>query len=160
MPLCRVLVVDDNTAIHRDIKRVLDAVDSAAVGQKLADDPLAEPSSERVAPQFELTFASSGEEAIGAVRSAVAQKRPFHIALVDMRMPGLDGLATVEKLWTLQSDLQVAFSSAYMDHTWHSVMNRLQRPGLRLIPKPWTGSGIVAILHELRDRSRGRTTRI
>ena len=154
MAPCRVLVVDDNTDIHRDFKRIVDTVDNAAAWSRLASDPLAEPASGRAEPQFELSFAASGEAAVNAVRSAVTLKRPFHVAIVDMRMPGLDGLATVEKLWTLQSDLQVAFSSAYMDYSWNSVIARLKRPGLRLVPKPWTASEIIAVLHEMRDRVR------
>jgi hypothetical protein len=76
-----------------------------------------------------------------------------------MRMPGLDGLATVEKLWQLQPHLEVAFSSAYMDHSWNSVIERLRRPGLRMVPKPWKGSDIIAVLHELRGRMRTRSLR-
>ena len=157
---CRILVVDDNTDIHRDFKRVIDTVNNAASWSQLANDPLAEQQPiSSVEPQFEFTSVTSGEAAVNAVRSAIARKRPFHVAIVDMRMPGLDGLATVEKLWTLQSDLQVAFSSAYMDYSWNSVITRLKRPGLRLVPKPWTGSEIIAILHELRDRIRTRAPR-
>lgn len=157
MSVCRVLVVDDNPDIHRDFKRLVDALDSSAAWSRLASDPLADEPASSVTPKFELGFASSGEAAISAVRAAMALGRPFHVAIVDMRMPGLDGVATVEKLWKLQTDLQVAFSSAYMDYSWNSVIARLKRPGLRLVPKPWTGSDIIAILYELRDRARGRT---
>jgi YesN/AraC family two-component response regulator len=74
-------------------------------------------------------------------------------------MPGCDGVETVEKLWKVQPDLEVAFSSAYMDYSWGDVTERLRRPGLRFVPKPWSGSQILAVLHELRARVRARKLR-
>jgi hypothetical protein len=62
-------------------------------------------------------------------------------------------------MWLIQTDLEVAFSSAYMDHSWGDVTARLGRPGLRSVPKPCTGSQILAVLHELRGRARERTLR-
>jgi hypothetical protein len=46
-----------------------------------------------------------------------------------------------------------------MDHSWNDVTARLGRPGLRSVPKPWTGSQILAVLHELRGRVRDRMLR-
>ena len=89
--------------------------------------------------------------------AAVAREQRFHVAFVDMRMPGWDGLATIEQLWRVQPELEVAISSAYMDHSWNTITERLQRPGLRLVPKPWKGSEILAALHELRSRARRRS---
>jgi two-component system, NtrC family, sensor kinase len=156
MFVCRVLVVDDNTHIHRDFKKIVDTVDNSGVW---GADPLG-PSSMPRLPAFELSSATSGEAAIDMVSAAAVAKRAFHVAFVDMRMPGCDGLTTVEKLWLIQPELEVAFSSAYMDHSWSDVTARLGRPGLRSVPKPWTGSQVLAVLHELRGRARDRTLRI
>jgi CheY-like chemotaxis protein len=158
MPPCRVLIVDDNTHIHRDFQKIVDTLESTSWSLLIVDPLGPEPPSQRT-PEFELGFAESGEAALRMVGSAVSAGQPFQIAFVDMRMPGLDGLATVEKLWQLQPHLEVAFSSAYMDHSWNSVIERLRRPGLRMVPKPWKGSDIIAVLHELRGRMRTRSLR-
>jgi len=156
----RVLVVDDNTHIHRDFKRVVDTVTRASSWSEVTPDPLGRTASIRPPPvDLEVAFAESGQSAVELVSAALAARQPFHIAFVDMRMPGMDGLATVEQLWQSQPDLEVAFSSAYMDYSWNQVIERLQRPGLRLVPKPWTGSKILAAIHELRGRVRDRGSR-
>jgi CheY-like chemotaxis protein len=156
MSLCRVLVIDDNTHIHRDFRKIVDTVESAAAWSALALDPLRASLPPR-ARDFEVTCAESGEIALRLVTAAVAREQRFHVAFVDMRMPGWDGLATIEQLWRVQPELEVAISSAYMDHSWNTITERLQRPGLRLVPKPWKGSEILAALHELRSRARRRS---
>jgi CheY-like chemotaxis protein len=158
MPLCRVLVIDDNTHIHRDFRKIVDTVESATAWSAMARDPLSASMPPR-ARDFDVTCTDSGESALRLVTSAVARGEPFHVAFVDMRMPGWDGLATIEQLWRVQPELEVAISSAYMDHAWNTIIDRLQRPGLRLVPKPWKGSDVVAALHELRGRARKHAPR-
>lgn len=158
MSLCRVLVIDDNTHIHRDFRKIVDTVESAAAWSALARDPLSASLPPR-ARDFEVTCTDSGESALSLVTAAVARGQRFHVAFVDMRMPGWDGLATIEQLWRVQPELEVAISSAYMDHSWGAITERLRRPGLRLVPKPWKGSEILAALHELRGRARKQQPR-
>jgi CheY-like chemotaxis protein len=154
MEACRILVVDDNQNIHRDFRKIIElagaGISLVVLERNVLGDvvPPPEPS------EFELAFAISGEAAAALVKSAVASARPFAMAFVDMRMPGWDGLETAEQLWKLQSDLAVAFTSAYMDYSWNEVIERLKRPGLRFVPKPWSGSQILAVVHELRARAR------
>jgi CheY-like chemotaxis protein len=157
MPLCRVLVVDDNTHIHRDFRKIVDTVESAAAWSALARDPLT--SAPPRAREFDVTCTDSGESALRLVSAALARDQRFHVAFVDMRMPGWDGLATIEQLWRVQPELEVAISSAFMDHSWSAITERLRRPGLRLVPKPWKGSEILATLHELRGRARKQPPR-
>lgn len=158
MTLCRVLVIDDNTHIHRDFRKIVDTVESSTSWAALAEDPLA---IEARAParQFEVTFVESGDAALRVVKATVMSEQRFHVAFVDMRMPGWDGLETIERLWRVQPDLEVAISSAYMDYSWGAITERLRRPGLRLVPKPWKGGEILAALHELRGRARERNVR-
>jgi CheY-like chemotaxis protein len=158
MSTYRILVVDDNPNIHKDFRRIVAAVARSAPAR--GADVLGVESAPPSTSDFEVTCAVSGEDAAALVADASDAGRPFSMAFVDMRMPGWDGLETVEKLWRLQPDLEVAFSSAYMDYSWNDVTQRLRRPGLRFVPKPWTGSQILAVLHELRMRARERVSPI
>jgi two-component system, NtrC family, sensor kinase len=154
MTTCRILVVDDNVGIHRDFAKIVAAVTVNALvpGRDVLAASLPPPRP----PEYELCSVESGEAALAELKKACEAARPFAIAFVDMRMPGCDGIETVEKLLKLQPDLEIAFSSAYMDYSWSEVTERLRRPGLRFVPKPWTGSQILAVLHELRARVLGR----
>ena len=60
MFVCRVLVVDDNTHIHRDFKKIVDTVDSSGVWGAMAADPLGSSLAPRP-PAFEVSSAQSGE---------------------------------------------------------------------------------------------------
>jgi CheY-like chemotaxis protein len=149
----RILVVDDNTAIHRDFQKILVGGDNRAELDELEQDLFGESSSSKAPKQYSLTCAESGQEALKLLQRACQQGKPFALAFVDMRMPGWDGIETVAQLLRVQPDLQVAICSAYMDYSWHEVISRLNRPGLRLLRKPWTSGEVLGLVHELCGRA-------
>jgi len=106
-----------------------------------------------VSKQYVVTCAESGQEALKLVQRATHNGKPFTMAFVDMRMPGWDGIETITQLFQVQPDLQVAICSAYMDYSWHDVLSPLQRPGLRLLRKPWTSGEVLSPVHELAARA-------
>jgi len=74
---CRALVVDDSFDARAAIVDMLQSL------------------------TFEVAEASSGYEAIDAVRSAAIEGRPFDIVYVDWRMPGMDGIDTAARIRSL-----------------------------------------------------------
>jgi len=48
--------------------------------------------------KLEVDTASSGEQALGMLREALAAGRPYRFVLLDGRMPGLDGFQTAERI--------------------------------------------------------------
>jgi CheY-like chemotaxis protein len=149
----RILVVDDNTAIHRDFQKILTGSEGREELDDLEKDLFGSTPSSSVSKQYVVTCADSGQEALKLVQRATHQGKPFTMAFVDMRMPGWDGIETITQLFRVQPDLQVAICSAYMDYSWHDVLSRLQRPGLRLLRKPWTSGEVLALVHELAARA-------
>ena len=151
----RILIVDDNPAIHDDFSKVLTA--AAAPAGELEDleaqmfgdvTPSSRPSGQR---QFELVSAYQGREALELVTEACAQGRPFSLAFVDMRMPpGWDGLETIEQLWRVDPNLQIVICSAYSDHSWSDMCERLgDRDALLILKKPFDTIEIVQLAHAL-----------
>jgi len=127
----RVLVVDDNAAIHEDFAKILggdlqgeEAAADAAMSEierLLLGDEAATPK-----PSFEVAFASQGEQGVAMVRAACLQGRPFAMAFIDMRMPpGWDGLETIERLWAVDPDVQIVICSAHSDYDWIDFVARL-----------------------------------
>lgn len=137
----RILIVDDNPAIHRDFDKILGADDEPAA--ELADvESLLfgdAPAAERERPSYALEFASQGQEGVERAKRAVAEGLPFAIAFVDMRMPpGWDGLETIERLWAVDPDVQVVICSAHSDYDWSDVVARLgQTDRLLVLKKPF-----------------------
>ena len=89
-PNRRILIVDDNPAIHDDFKRVLWRDDSKA--RDLDADAAAlfgyqGDSSNFGEIHFELDSADQGQEALEMVKEAITMGKPYAMAFVDMRMP-------------------------------------------------------------------------
>src|SRR5579859_252568 len=97
----RLLIVDDNRAIHEDFRKILlgpeldenlQALDSMLFGG-------AAPDAAHSLPAFRLDSAYQGAEALALVQRSLQERAPYSVAFVDMRMPpGWDGLETIERL--------------------------------------------------------------
>jgi len=125
----RILIIDDNAAIHLDFRKVLStqAEHSAqAALDVLEGDLFGEPVAVAVRPNFDIDSAHQGQEGVEMANRARAEGRPYAMAFVDMRMPpGWDGLQTIERLWATDPDVQVVICSAHTDYDWTEVVARL-----------------------------------
>ncbi len=120
----RILVVDDNAAIHEDFRRVLTPL-ATPVGLAAIDAELGREATP-LPLRFRLAEVSDGSAAREAVRGALAGADPFAVAFVDLRMPvGPDGLETAEHLLVEDPDLQLVLCTAYSDHPWAAITRRL-----------------------------------
>ena len=131
----RILVIDDNDAIHGDFRKIL----SRTAPDALDDDEAAifgdaRPVTSQV--EFEIDCALQGEEGYQKVAAAVAADCPYQVAFVDMRMPpGWDGVQTIQKLWDVDPDLQVVICTAYSDYSWEQIVQHLGSTDRMLILK-------------------------
>src|SRR5271166_5570295 len=136
-PVHRILLVDDNVAIHGDFRKVLslDPEDQAQAAFAVLEAGLfgAAPSTAS-RPSFEIDSAYQGQEAVEMVHRALRDGRPYAMAFVDMRMPpGWDGLETIEHLWSVDPDVQVVICSAHTDYDWSEVVDRLHHSDKLLV---------------------------
>src|SRR5438132_5679841 len=97
----RILVIDDNPAIHDDFRKILCPPDSAGNSLDSFETVLFGKTTGVRAPiRFHLEFAFQGQEGLQMVRQAQAATTPYAAAFIDMRMPpGWDGVETVAKIW-------------------------------------------------------------
>ncbi len=134
----RVLIVDDNPAIHEDYRRVLCA-DDAQLGELASAKSLLlgeSPAEKRNDLCVELVSAFQGEEALELVRRSVADGNPFKLAFVDVRMPpGMDGIETVSRLWEIDPLVQIVICTAFSDYCWEETSDNLQNSDKLLILK-------------------------
>jgi diguanylate cyclase len=134
----RILVIDDNVAIHEDFRKILcgelKSVATLSQAERLlfGDDPEATAS----APAYQVDCVSQGQHGLERVERAVADGQPFAVAFVDMRMPpGWDGLETIERLWKADRELQIVICSAHSDYDWGDVVGRVGHSDKLLILK-------------------------
>jgi CheY-like chemotaxis protein len=135
----RVLVIDDNRAIHDDFRKILA---DTGKGSDLLDleASIFGPGGLGAVPAFrqryEVTAASQGREGCELVRQARADGRPFALVFVDMRMPpGWDGVETIRHLWEADPDVQTVICTAHSDFSWEQVSERLGASDRLLILK-------------------------
>lgn len=135
----RVLAIDDNTAIHADYRKVLATNDDSDLGDiesLLFGDENAEKPTPKTQVAYEIDSAYQGQEGLAMVEQANAEGRPYAVAFVDIRMPpGWDGVETAQRIWEVDPDLPIILCTAYSDHSWEEITNRLDRPDQLLILK-------------------------
>jgi diguanylate cyclase (GGDEF)-like protein len=135
-PTWRILVIDDNEAIHADFRKILT---SRGPSPDLAGDEAAlfgQTESAAQRDRFEIDSALQGKVGYEKAVAAVAEGKPYHLAFVDMRMPpGWDGVETIQKLWTADPKLHVVICSAYSDYSWERIISALGTTDRLLILK-------------------------
>ncbi len=122
----RILVVDDNQAIHEDFRKILQVQPEEESFHQARAALFGEVPLVQALERFELDYADQGQAALALVQMARREGRPYAVAFVDMRMPsGWDGLETIERLWKADGRLQVVICTAYSDHSWAEIAARL-----------------------------------
>ena len=123
----RILIIDDNRAIHDDIRKILRPPEAALDDLARAEASLFGASPQQfAAPQFEIDSAYQGQEGLELIEKALKEGRPYAMAFVDVRMPpGWDGVETTARIWEKYPDLQVVICTAYSDYSWEEMLNQL-----------------------------------
>jgi signal transduction histidine kinase/AmiR/NasT family two-component response regulator len=154
----RVLVIDDNPAIHADIRKILCPPVSASADA--IDDLMAEvlgaaaAPARPAAPRFVVDSASQGREGLEKLRQAVSRGEPYALAFVDVRMPpGWDGVETTLELWKVAPDLQIVICTAYSDYSWDDLLARLgSSDRLVILKKPFDTIEVLQLANALTEK--------
>lgn len=142
-PKLKIIVIDDNPAIHQDFMKILIApkVKSEADADLLEIEKsiFGDESQDIILPEFEIDTASQGKEGVQMIDAALKDGKPYALAFVDIRMPpGWDGVETIKHIWELDNSIQVVICTAYSDYTWEQTVEQLgQRDNLLILKKPF-----------------------
>src|SRR5882672_3425692 len=151
-PNHRILIVDDNPAIHADFRKILCP---ARLGKSEVQDLKAalfdKGPNTATTTDFELVSAFQGQEALELAKQALAEGRPFAMAFMDVRMPpGWDGVETAARLWQVCPDLQIVICTAYSDYSWDEMRARLDQPdSLVILKKPFDNVEVQQLAHAM-----------
>jgi len=150
----RLLVIDDNRAIHDDFRKILcpatanaaalDATEAALFGTTQAVQQI----------QFEVASAYQGQEGALLVKKALEEGLPYAMAFVDVRMPpGWDGVETTQKILEIDPDIQIVICTAYSDYSWGEMFEKLgHRDGLLILKKPFDTVEAFQLAHTLTEK--------
>ncbi len=151
----RILVIDDNPDIHQDFKGVLQPEQPDSELEELETELFgADAPDPRTVVDYDVTYASQGQEGMELVKKAQEEGRPYQLAFVDMLMPpGWDGLKTIEHIWSIDSEIQVVICSAYSDQSWGEITSRLGRTeSLLILKKPFDCAEVSQLAAALTEK--------
>ena len=122
----RVLIIDDDTRIHEDFRKILGEKEDKSEYDQIEAKLFSDDTSHTDSIVYELDSAYQGEEGYEKVLAANNEGRPYAMAFVDMRMPpGWDGLETIKQIWVIDSQIQLVICTAYSDYSWNEVLYHL-----------------------------------
>ena len=150
----RVIIIDDNPAIHQDFQKILTADKTDADVSKAAEAFFGEAAKAIASINVDLSHASQGEEGFAICKTAIEDGKPFSVAFVDMRMPpGWDGIKTISELWRVDPNLQVVICSAYSDHSWSEIHEELGNSDrLLILKKPFDNAEVLQLTTALIEK--------
>lgn len=96
---------------------------------------------------YDVRLAKSGQEALD-----LARLLPFDAALVDIMMPGIDGIATLDELKRIDDDLAVIIITAY--GSIESAIAAMKAGAFDYITKPFKNEEVLVVLRNALERRR------
>jgi two-component system response regulator HydG len=122
-PTCRILVTDDELSMRESLAAWLSK------------------------GGYAVETAASGEEALEALEA-----RPFDLMLLDVKMPGLDGLAVLERVRERHPDLQVIMITAY--GSIETAVQAMKQGARDYLLKPFDPEHLMLVVERLVEHLR------
>jgi len=154
----RILVIDDNHAIHEDFRKIL-IPSSSRLRKDLDQDEVAlfgDTAAKYQLPVFEIDSAYQGQEGLDLIGKSLLEGRPYSLAFVDVRMPpGLDGVQTTSMIWEKYPDLQVVICTAYSDYPWEEILQILgYSDRMVILKKPFDNIEVLLLAIAMTEKWR------
>ncbi len=96
---------------------------------------------------YEVRLASSGEEGLELARAL-----PFDAAIVDIMMPGLNGIATLDELRRIDEELDVIIITAFA--SVESAISAMKSGAFDYITKPFKNEEVLVVVRNALERRR------
>jgi CheY-like chemotaxis protein len=123
----RILLIDDNHAIHEEIRRILIA--ASDIADSLVEEEVSSPKGKRKisdVPIFKIDSAYQGQEGLALVERSLQENKPYALAFVDVHMPpGWDGIEATCEIWKRYPELQIIIITAYTEYSWEELLKKL-----------------------------------
>lgn len=146
----RILLVDDNEAIHEDIEAILSShqtegeSDLKQLEDELFGASVASSTDVLADIKYEIDHAYQGKEAISKVAKAHENGTPYSLVFMDVRMPpGMDGIEAIQKIWEKYPFIEMVICTAYSDYSWNEIVRNLgSTDRLLFMKKPFDATAL------------------
>jgi|LakMenEpi03Aug12_release.lakeMendotaPanAssembly.Ray.scaffolds.fasta_scaffold25911_10 CheY-like chemotaxis protein len=122
----RILIIDDNREIHEDFRKILNPENESQAFNEIYSSLFGKEQKENHPLKYQIDSAYQGKEGLEMVKQALKDEKPYALAFVDVLMPpGWDGVETVQEIWKVDPEIQVAICTAYADYSWEEIIKNL-----------------------------------
>ena len=148
----RILLIDDNPAIHDDFRKILLADSRDSELDDFEAQVFGDILDEHASPvPYRIDSAFQGRDGFEMAQRAKAEALPYSVAFVDVRMPpGWDGIETVRNIWKHCPELQIVLCTAFSDYSWaqmHKILGASD--GLFILKKPFDNVAVLQLASAL-----------
>ena len=153
----RILVIDDNKAIHEDFRAILARPKATPKGMAEAEAALFGDATPQIDfPEFQIDSAFQGQEGLDLMEKSLRENNHYAMAFVDVRMPpGWDGVETTAQIWQKYPDLQVVICTAYSDYSWEEMLEKLgYSDRLVILKKPFDNIEVLQLAISMTEKWR------
>jgi CheY-like chemotaxis protein len=153
----RILLIDDNPAIHRDFHKIFSRPTATETALSKSEVELFGPiKAARARAEFQIDSAHQGDEGVERILHALQQKQPYAMAFVDVRLPpGCDGIETIIRLLEVDPDLQIVICTAHSDYSWEETLEKLGRAHCFIVlKKPFDSIEVLQLAEALTEKWR------
>lgn len=94
---------------------------------------------------FEVETADGGQECIRVIENGKKQGAEYGMAVLDVRMPGMDGFEVYKRIHEISPNTKVIFITAF-EFTQEDVAGRVLNPNIKVLRKPFTRADLLQLI--------------
>jgi len=98
---------------------------------------------------YHLSLAENGTQGIELVERALLDNRPFAVAFIDMKMPGLNGAETSKQIWDIDPRIKIVIVTAYSEYSPDDIIATTGRDDIFYLRKPFNHEEILQFARAL-----------
>ncbi|MBF0572735.1 MAG: response regulator [Desulfamplus sp.] len=147
----RVLVIDDDEGIRETYQAIFTPEQESEIDQK----GVALFGGNSLKPKFknnidyQVCVAENGNQGIKLVKESLAENRPFAVAFIDMKMPGINGSETSKQIWDIDPKIRIVIVTAYSEYTSDDIISTTGRDDIFYLRKPFNHEEILQFARAL-----------
>ncbi len=141
----RILVIDDDKGIRDAYKSILNPKENSKILEKSRHlfQQTTNDLGQRINVQYDVVFAENGTQGIQAVESSMQDNKRFALAFIDMKMPGLNGVQTTKKIWSIDNDIKIVIVTAFSEFSPEDINKETGRDDIFYLRKPFVREEIT-----------------
>ncbi len=128
----KILIIDDDKGIRKIYQGILSAAPE-------------------VTTAYQVALAENGVKGIKLVNAAMSNNRPFAVAFIDMRMPGLNGTETIKQIWEVDPEIKIVLVTGFDEYSPAEIIESIGRDDLFYLRKPFHHEEILQFARALTE---------